>query len=169
MLDLSLIPVQDLALQSIVIFDPCPTPAATSYLQALCLAEGRSLSRQSLAELYESPYDVPSPDLVVRLNTRTEDLAVPDLRWAINQIQLCCLRGPNLLESTRSRFTLEDLADWAPPSSCEATTEWRQETRSLFQHVEAVSFVNSDIIRYPTFSLKVGINRPFCAVDQSPI
>ncbi|KAL7281270.1 hypothetical protein ACG7TL_004578 [Trametes sanguinea] len=88
--DMSLVPVGDLPLQTTLHFSPCPVPLATTYLQALCLVEGRSVRRDVLAKVYEeagsggassSPADSavypgaipPSP---------------PDLRRAINQLQL---------------------------------------------------------------------------------
>ncbi|KAJ6613441.1 hypothetical protein B0H10DRAFT_1666509, partial [Mycena sp. CBHHK59/15] len=43
--DLSLIPVSELPLQTILYFEPCPAAAAVSYLQGLCCAEGYIVDR----------------------------------------------------------------------------------------------------------------------------
>ena len=84
-LDLSLVPTQDLPLQSILYFAPCPSEAASSYLQALCAAEGFAADRESLVKLYTEPlWHAP------RLSAAARWEWVPDLRGTINALQVTC-------------------------------------------------------------------------------
>ncbi|KAI0829645.1 hypothetical protein BC628DRAFT_1416689 [Trametes gibbosa] len=87
--DTSLIPLRDLPLQTTLVFEPCPTPLAVSYLQALCLAENRLLGRGASEKLYENDFNAAEecradsalhPDHIVHPSR--------DLRKAINHLQL---------------------------------------------------------------------------------
>ncbi|KAI0373400.1 hypothetical protein BV20DRAFT_962536 [Pilatotrama ljubarskyi] len=86
--DTSLVPIGDLPLQTTLHFVPCPTPLVTSYLRALCIAEGRIVDGDAIARLYEGHAAYVEP--------QSEDTAlhpdrilsqVPDLRRTINQLQ----------------------------------------------------------------------------------
>src|SRR5436190_19653617 len=110
-LDVSLVPMHDLALQSVLKFSPCPAPVAASYLRGLCLAEGRFVERDAVMRLYESAQHASSIDhLDAHINA--EDSSVPDLRRTINQLQLSYHQGRSMLDREQA---LEDLADWGPP------------------------------------------------------
>lgn len=50
--DISLVPVDDLPLQTVLEFQPCPSDVAGSYLQGLCCAEGSIVKREVLARMY---------------------------------------------------------------------------------------------------------------------
>ncbi|KAI0347536.1 hypothetical protein BDW22DRAFT_1342308 [Trametopsis cervina] len=78
--DISLVPRQDLPLQDTLHFMPCPTPLASSYLQALCLAEGRKYHRQDIASIYT--------------NLDTTSYPIYDLRHAIDNIQMWSTKIP---------------------------------------------------------------------------
>ncbi|PPR06958.1 hypothetical protein CVT26_004278 [Gymnopilus dilepis] len=80
--DISLVPIGDLPLQTIIEFAPCPTDVATSYLQALCTAEGYSINRDAISQLYEGQL-IPAP-ILQRAPKK------PDLRRTINELQIQC-------------------------------------------------------------------------------
>lgn len=66
-------------------FSPCETDLATSYLQALCAAEGHGVPRKELARLYEGGATT-APD-----SLNSIELPASDLRNAIHTLQLLCL------------------------------------------------------------------------------
>ncbi|KAH7879829.1 P-loop containing nucleoside triphosphate hydrolase protein, partial [Lentinula edodes] len=74
--DASLVPVAELPLQDVLNFQLCSTSVATSFLQALCCAEGYLLDREVLSRFYESP------------NSSGLDYPRLDLRRAIHNLQL---------------------------------------------------------------------------------
>lgn len=76
-IDISLVPCHDLPLQTTLTFSPCPSPLATSYLQLLCLAENRVVSRAAITTLYERA-------------GRHGAGGSSDLRHAIIQLQFGC-------------------------------------------------------------------------------
>ncbi|CDO69309.1 hypothetical protein BN946_scf184976.g28 [Trametes cinnabarina] len=87
--DMTLVPLEDLPLQTTLHFYPCPVSLATSYLYALCAAEGRPVDRDVIARMYEAGSNC--------TNNRPADSSVhpesvqqspPDLRRTINQLQL---------------------------------------------------------------------------------
>ncbi|KAI8975797.1 hypothetical protein BD414DRAFT_496942 [Trametes punicea] len=87
--DVSSVPLEGLPLQTVLHFQPCPIPLAASYLQALCLLEGRMVERSEVERLYARHSDL--------IGERQADSAVhprsipqppPDLRRTINQLQL---------------------------------------------------------------------------------
>ncbi|KAF8913903.1 hypothetical protein CPB84DRAFT_1840683 [Gymnopilus junonius] len=82
--DISLVPTADLPLQSVIRFSHCPVDVATSYLQALCSAEGYSISRDTISQLYEGGLN---PD---RNRQRIRASKRPDLRRTINELQIQC-------------------------------------------------------------------------------
>ncbi|KZT12735.1 uncharacterized protein LAESUDRAFT_753783 [Laetiporus sulphureus 93-53] len=49
--DLALVPVNDLPLQEILTFAPCPAPLLTSYLQSISMVENRPLKRSVISRL----------------------------------------------------------------------------------------------------------------------
>ncbi|RPD78261.1 hypothetical protein L226DRAFT_480967 [Lentinus tigrinus ALCF2SS1-7] len=88
--DISLVPRNDLPLQTVLKFTACPTALATSYLQLVCLAEGRILEPKSLRALYQTSF------ADARLERQQDqDLhpqyippVEPDLRRSLMQLQL---------------------------------------------------------------------------------
>ena len=90
--DITLIPTDDLPLQTILTFIPCPTHLAVSYLESLCMAEGCIANRRDLHRLYLSGCD---SGHVEDATTAPADLSYttspkPDLRRAINHLQFWC-------------------------------------------------------------------------------
>ncbi|THV08552.1 hypothetical protein K435DRAFT_15507 [Dendrothele bispora CBS 962.96] len=77
--DPSLIPVEDLPLQTILNFEPCPPPVAVSYLQAICCAQGYTVKREAMSQLHDG----------MGLGEESEMLS-RDLRRSIHCLQLWC-------------------------------------------------------------------------------
>ncbi|KAF8655270.1 hypothetical protein AX16_003171 [Volvariella volvacea WC 439] len=98
--DISLIPLDDLPLQAVLTYQPCPSPVAVSYLQAICCAEGAAMERNSLVELYDSTYEVMSIDLPEASGVSANGkLPVADLRRAIHSLQLWCVDASCLVRA----------------------------------------------------------------------
>jgi hypothetical protein len=82
------IPIEILPIQTVLRFQPCPPDVAVSYLQGICHAENRLLSRETLYRLYRG---------------RTGPHYSPDLRRTINDIQLGRLLEPNQITEETDR------------------------------------------------------------------
>lgn len=156
--DLRLVPITSLPLQTILVFESCPSPLAVSYLQSVMVAQGCPVPRERLMALYETTptidgIDVPEPPLY----PRTEPLPSPDLRRTITQLQMLCLsaaRGSasNMLQGTREAgghvrrsgrpISVESNATRLPSTECE---RWRR----MSKHADLLSFVNSNLCRAP--------------------
>ncbi|KAG6817411.1 hypothetical protein H0H87_009056 [Tephrocybe sp. NHM501043] len=118
-IDISLIPTQDLPLQTILTFQPCRPPLAASYLQALCFSEGHHMfQRDALLRMYEASAptrdaidtpDIPNPAI-------SGDLFTPDLRRTINNLQFLCTSasksGPASGWEHGEQYTVDKMCDW---------------------------------------------------------
>jgi hypothetical protein len=146
-LDVSLVPTNDLPLQTILQFQPCPEAPATSYLQAMCMAEGHLIEPETLLQVYKRTYIPLSVDMPDEpMNPRTEKLPSQDLRKAIHHIQLCCSLGCNLFQPTTSlRNTSESETDTSKTN----IQEQPYLLTTLQQHTDRVSFMNSYLLRSP--------------------
>lgn len=71
-------PISDLPVQNVLVFEPCPTAIAASYLQAVCCNEGWQVDREILIRLYEMPYET----------TSDTPQDAPDLRRTMHRLQL---------------------------------------------------------------------------------
>jgi hypothetical protein len=83
--DLSLVPIGDLPLQTILHFSPSLPEVATPYLQSLCLAEGYSLKPENITQLHLNSWKHSTKDLSMYPPT------TGDLRRTINALQVACL------------------------------------------------------------------------------
>ncbi|KAJ3869582.1 hypothetical protein EV359DRAFT_59692 [Lentinula novae-zelandiae] len=101
--DASLVPVTELPLQNVLNFQLCSTSVATSFLQALCCAEGYLLDREVLSRFYESPnsFGLDSPRL--------------DLRRAIHNLQLWCPENTTSAGTAICGQEIEDMLNWDWP------------------------------------------------------
>lgn len=86
--DAGLVPVGELPLQSILVFEPCPSRIAASFLQALSLTEGKHVPHEDLMRLYERTQCVDGVDTADA--PRTGPLPLPDLRRSIMELQILC-------------------------------------------------------------------------------
>ncbi|KAF8897537.1 hypothetical protein BD779DRAFT_1491391 [Infundibulicybe gibba] len=144
--DLALVPTLDLPLQTTLMFQPCESGIAASYLQGLCSAEGRMIERDNLVQLYQSTIDVDSFN--VTDTPSPVDGRVPDLRKTIHALQLggSDITSP-LMDSAESKVDLgpgEDLEwSWYEPQN-DANGR-----ASGARHAELVSFADSYLTRAP--------------------
>jgi hypothetical protein len=114
--DVSAIPLEDLPLQSTLEFKVCDIELATSYLQAIALAEGHSVSHSTARRIYDKEavyYPIPGdvPDQPMPPLPSQGPLFSSDLKRAINQLQFYCVAGitiPPLHDNS-----LDRLGDWA--------------------------------------------------------
>lgn len=90
---MSLIPVTEIPLQTVLEFKPCDVELATSYLQAISLAEGRPIERNLAREIYTDnavflPMAADVPDQPMLPVPSQGSLVHPDLKRAINHLQI---------------------------------------------------------------------------------
>lgn len=118
-------------MQTVLTFQTCPSPVATSYLHGLCVAEGYFPDRDYLAGLYESADDP------FRLSVESTSRS-PDLRRAIHSLQLWCpaRHGVPPHEYPQTHLWEYLIAD---------TTDSIR--RSEASHAELVSFVDGHLTR----------------------
>lgn len=172
--DVGLIPTEDLPLQTILQFQPCPSNVAATYMQIMCLAEGRLFDHQSLIHLYESTNDLCPVDLPdAPIHPLSEGLPLPDLRKCIHRLQLHFSVPSQLPEPIlQSAVSLEDIADW---SSGEAmgrasgtqflsrdSQEQAQLLRQLQTHTDLASFADCYLVRGPLETPEVSTS---CSID----
>jgi hypothetical protein len=86
--DTSLVPLLDLPLQKVLVFEPCPPPIAVSYLQGLFCAEGYAINRDVFIEMYGNVYEPPVVDIHNTSDLGVTDLATYDLRRTIHALQI---------------------------------------------------------------------------------
>ncbi|KAH8105813.1 P-loop containing nucleoside triphosphate hydrolase protein, partial [Cristinia sonorae] len=91
--DISLVPWSDLPLQTTLYFEPCPSPLATSYLQACCLSEKFAIGRDHIHCLFKGALPGASGSVDAR------GVSPFDLRFAINQLQYLSTVLPSSLTS----------------------------------------------------------------------
>ncbi|KAI6047181.1 hypothetical protein EDC04DRAFT_2556550 [Pisolithus marmoratus] len=153
--DLRLIPIESLPLQTILVFESCPSPVAVSYLQSVMVAQGCPVPRERLMALYETTATIDG--IEPPLYSRTEPLPSPDLRRTITQLQMLCLsaaRGStsDMLQGTREAaghvrrsgrpISVESIATRLPSTECK---RWRR----MSKHADLLSFVDSNLCRAP--------------------
>ncbi|KAJ3836821.1 hypothetical protein F5878DRAFT_565078 [Lentinula raphanica] len=146
--DISLVPLSDLPLQVVLNLQPCSTSVATSFLQALCCAEGYLLHRDLLSRFYERPglHELDPPRL--------------DLRRAIHNLQLWCPCPENIIcsETIECDQEFEDMLYWDWPDdrplaneSSDASSYQVRQTYSIgdseANHAELVSFADCYLFR----------------------
>ena len=87
--DPGLVPVVDLPLQSVLVFEPCPSAVAATFLQCVSLAEGSLVPHEDLMALYESRHAIYGLEVPDRPGyPRTEPVRLPDLRRSITELQM---------------------------------------------------------------------------------
>ena len=90
LLDISLVPIEDLPLQTTLYFAPCPAPLAVSYLQLRSWTEGLNISAALVSRLYAgleehtARQEQCSDDTI---HPRWIPQSAPDFRRTINQLQ----------------------------------------------------------------------------------
>ncbi|KAF9247050.1 hypothetical protein BU15DRAFT_38841 [Melanogaster broomeanus] len=156
--DLRLVPLSDLPLQTVLVFEPCPSPVAATFLQCLSLTESCLVPREDLMVLYETTHAVDGLDIPdAPLYPRTEPLPLPDLRWSITQLQMLCasaacgsasemLQGDeaagHVRRSARAISAESSASVLAPTVDC----EW---LRRMSSHSDLLSHVDAQLCRSP--------------------
>ncbi|KIL70054.1 hypothetical protein M378DRAFT_116834 [Amanita muscaria Koide BX008] len=136
--DMSLIPSTDLPLQNVLVFQPCPSPVAVSYLQAVCCNEGWSVDPEPLTRLYETSYEDE--------NEEHPQLSAPDLRRTLHRVQFCCTTSHDDHHSEA-----HELAACSPGSRLRKSdqeskaNEDRESFQRALKHSEALSFLDSEM------------------------
>ncbi|KAL4081871.1 hypothetical protein V8B97DRAFT_1862947 [Scleroderma yunnanense] len=156
--DLRLVPLAILPLQTVLVFEPCPSTVAVSYLESLTLTEGWLIPREHLMALYETTHTIEGIDMPESpLCPRTEPLPCPDLRRTITQLQMLyssAARGSasDMLQGTREAGGHVRRSGRTISAESNATrlpsTEY-QRWRRMSQHADLLSFVNSNLCRSP--------------------
>ncbi|KIJ70558.1 hypothetical protein HYDPIDRAFT_78089 [Hydnomerulius pinastri MD-312] len=171
--DPRLVPITDLPLQTILVFEPCPSPVAATFLQCLSLTESCLIPREDLMELYETTHTIDGLDIPeAPLYPRTEPLPLPDLRRSITQLQMACAgaaRGSTseMLQGAREaaghvRRSARPISAQSSVPSSPSTLEcmgWRQ----MSAHADLLSYVNGQLCRPPLHTpeaLSLGSSEP---------
>ncbi|KDR83737.1 hypothetical protein GALMADRAFT_219568 [Galerina marginata CBS 339.88] len=162
--DISLVPIADLPLQSIIRFAPCPVDVTTWYLQALCSAEGYTVNQDSIAELYgHLPIE---QELAGAFPS--SDPPAPDLRRTINALQVACstLRDFHFQTSDRGgqglshNFGAKDAYDGALSTTGPVV---RKQPRICMKKSDFLSYLDGNLVQNRTGRLmeaELGRYRP---------
>ncbi|KIM25593.1 hypothetical protein M408DRAFT_315238 [Serendipita vermifera MAFF 305830] len=169
--DVDLIPVSDIPLQTILEFKPCEVELATSYLQAISLAEGYPIARNVARDIYTDravyfPMEVDVPDQPMLPVPSQGPIVQFDLKRAINHTQFSLITAPVHAETSES--SLAELGSWSqsPAVMPEAIVEGSQHNRSSLEDLETIlqlgdlseciSFADAHVDRRPKVSLELG-------------
>lgn len=114
--DVSQVPLDDLPLQCVLEFVSCDPSLATSYLQAIAFAEGHQIPRSFARRIYMEdgiyrPLEVDIPDQPIHPCASQDMALVPDLKRAINQLQIQLTGTQNIIEATPDT-SLGGLGNW---------------------------------------------------------
>ncbi|KAG2141705.1 uncharacterized protein EDB93DRAFT_1089065 [Suillus bovinus] len=154
--DITLVPVADLPLQSVLTFQPCPSEPAVTFLQCLCVTQGYAIPRYKLIQLYETTHIVQSMDLPdAPLNPRTEPLPPPDLRRSITQLQLICTDAtheanvPQEAQGAAENFPSLPMTISAQSGADVSETSTEELWRWASTYTDCVSYTDSYLCRGP--------------------
>jgi len=109
-----MIPLEDLPIQSHLVFEPCPASLALSYLRCLALAEGHMLDRGNIQQHYKNwnlGLRVDYPDRPIHPLPTDGRPFYPDLRAAINRLQFWC--APRNQQDGAAANSAVRIGDWA--------------------------------------------------------
>ncbi|KIK91063.1 hypothetical protein PAXRUDRAFT_831154 [Paxillus rubicundulus Ve08.2h10] len=156
--DPRLVPLADLPLQTILVFEPCPSLVVATFLQCLSLTEGCLIPREDLMVLYETTHAIDGLDIPdAPLLPRTEPLPLPDLRRSITQLQMLCagaVRG-SASEMLQGDEAAGHVRRSARPISARSSAALLSSTikcegwRKMSTHADLLSHVNAQLCRSP--------------------
>ncbi|KAG8218468.1 hypothetical protein J3R82DRAFT_4099 [Butyriboletus roseoflavus] len=150
--DPGLVPLGDLALQKVLVFEPCPSAVAARFLQCVSVTEGCLVPHEDLMVLYESTQWRDGGEIRDGpFYPRTEPVGLPDLRRSITQLQMLCAgaRHGSTSEMHQGEEAQGHVRRSARPISAECRVtamestvekEWWRKMRShseLMSHVDA--------------------------------
>ena len=172
-LDLSLISIADIPLQAVLNFGPCDVELATSYLQAISLAEGRPIERNVARDIYTRqavyfPMEADIPDQPLLPLPSQADLVLPDLKRAINHLQISLNTSHDIVDTHEKG--LDSFGNWSEhlvvvPDRVEISRPLQQrcppneDLEIIFQLSElldSISFGDAHVCRRMEVSLEVG-------------
>jgi hypothetical protein len=173
-LDLSLIPVADIPLQAVLNFGRCDIELATSYLQAISLAEGRPIERNVAQDIYTRqavyfPMEADTPDQPLLPVPSQVDLVLPDLKRAINHLQISLNTSRDIVGTHEKG--LDGFGDWSEqlvvvPDRVEISRPLQhnsspnEDLETIFQLSElldSISFGDAHVCRRMEVSLEVSL------------
>ncbi|TCD66983.1 hypothetical protein EIP91_000663 [Steccherinum ochraceum] len=156
--DPTLVPWSELPLQTTLSFIPCPPPLAASYLQASCLSESFTPTRDTVLRLYtdgltDSSEALPLHHSACRL----------DLRFAVNQLQYWSsqLTRPSVVSTATVTTSPEEDFGASRTITGVHNAAPVEALKSPIEHLPAhcwhdsVSFAESQLSRDPSFLLKL--------------
>ncbi|KAG9317291.1 hypothetical protein JVU11DRAFT_1488 [Chiua virens] len=154
--DLGLVPVGDLPLQNVLVFEPCAPTVAATFLQCLSVTEGWLVPREDLMALYESTQGVHGIEVPEEGDYRiAETVPLPDLRRSITQLQILCAgarhgstsemhQGDEARGHVRRSARTISAACRVAPMGWGAEREW---WRKMMDHSELMSHVDAQLRR----------------------
>lgn len=172
LLDVSLLPLDDLPLQTTLYFESPPKPVMSSYLRCLAQASGREISQDAADSIVDGsvykPLSADLPDQPVHPLPVQEPFC-PDLRQAINQLQFASFSGSERLGEDAASAILpegegwtdgqESLCDWSHLVDFGDTMVDRDRSSramaALWEFMEVVSVTDAHIDRRPVAALDV--------------
>ncbi|PPQ98540.1 hypothetical protein CVT24_004031 [Panaeolus cyanescens] len=142
---ISLVPIQELPLQTILEFRACPSETATSYLQSLCRAEGFAMDREPIMKLYSGHKEQEDSWSTSTLPSTC------DLRRAIYGLQVSCTSGNDMDSRSRAQSQGPELRGINEPEATKRGAgggfNWRQS--------EYLSFIDCELVLDKTQSLMI--------------
>lgn len=145
-----MIPAQDLPLQSIIQFEPCPTDVAASYLQAVCFAEGYTVDRDLISHLYLYPLQGDP----AKIFSPSFPTATPDLRRTLNALQIKCATfakpAPGIIPACNSLAVEGPSEADAAEAHPFAQPVAERKARALGKKSEFLSFLDGELVRDPS-------------------
>jgi len=157
-IDISLIPTEDLPVQAVLNFQPCGASLAAAYLQSLCLAEGYSVQRNSVLQLYiSSPGVEPGDGLLPSVPSNG---GVPDLRKTINHLQFRCSSTDFKTEHGDKPLPTDSIDDlWGWRQSVTPSMNEKTSPAVIASHTELLSFLDSHLMRSVWNTPAVGVSK----------
>ncbi|KXN86276.1 Telomere length regulation protein elg1 [Leucoagaricus sp. SymC.cos] len=144
--DASLVPMDELPLQKVLYFEPCAPAIGTAYLQGLAMAEGYTVAREILWQVYCETYELAGTDVPHETSPATGHLELPeyDLRRAIHGVQMGCTTGGRWGAKNSAEYG-EGSRDWAWEISHEGANDRCRNMRemdAISQQAELVSYTD---------------------------
>jgi hypothetical protein len=135
--------MDELPLQKVLYFEPCVPEIGTAYLLGVACAEGRTVGKERLREIYCDTYELTGADVPQDTSAATRHWELPDydLRRAMHRAQVLCGTSTRW-EAKNSTEWQDNSRDWAWEISHEDTNGMR-ELDTISQQADLVSAVDS--------------------------
>jgi hypothetical protein len=145
--DSAMVPIEDLPLQAILEFQPCLASSASCLLQAMAFANGKNITRQDAARIYDTtrqtiPVNLPD----IPLHPFTQYPSYPDLRLAINTLEYLS-KSYHIPHLPHQHASDTSAASTLPLPDIDTREQLRQVSR-LFTHANNMSFTDIALARH---------------------